>query len=63
MTAGERHRAKPRTPRRPAAGRSRTQARRAAAVARVRQGAQRVAVAEQYGISLRTLERWLAAAA
>nr|WP_232021802.1 hypothetical protein [Pseudonocardia autotrophica] len=28
----------------------------------VRQGTQRVVVAEQYGVSPRTLQRWLAAA-
>lgn len=63
-TDGERRRrATSRPPRRPAAGHSPQQARRAAAVACVRQGTRRVAVAEQYGISPRTLDRWLAASA
>lgn len=61
-TDDERRRSRPRTPCRPAAERSPQQARRAAAVACVRQGTQRVVVAEQYGVSPRTLQRWLAAA-
>nr|WP_281248765.1 helix-turn-helix domain-containing protein [Pseudonocardia ammonioxydans] len=52
-----------RAPRRPAVGSSPKQARRAAAVALVREGTRRVAVAAQYGISPRTLDRWLTASA
>lgn len=61
-TAAERRRMRAGGPRR-AAGHSPRQARRAAAVAVVRKGARRVAVAAQYGISPRTLDRWLAASA
>ncbi|AEA28903.1 transcription factor WhiB (plasmid) [Pseudonocardia dioxanivorans CB1190] len=62
-TQAERRRAKRHGPGRSAAGPSPQQERRAAAVACVRQGARRVAVAAQYGISSRTLDRWLVASA
>lgn len=62
-TEAERRRTRPRGPRRSAAAPSPRQARQAAAVDLVRKGSRRVAVAAQYGISPRTLDRWLAASA
>jgi len=62
-TEAERRRMRPCAPRRPAVRHSPKQARRAAAVALVREGTRRVAVAAQYGISPRTLDRWLTASA
>lgn len=62
-TEAERRRMRPCGPRRPPAGQSPRQARRAAAVALVLEGSGRVAVAAQYGVSPRTLDRWLAASA
>lgn len=59
-TEAERRRARSGAPRRPAGRRSPQQARRAEAVACVHRGTARVAVAAQYGISPRTLDRWLA---
>lgn len=62
-TDDERRHMRPRGPHRPAAEHTPRQARRAAAVALVREGSRRVAVAAQYGISPRTLDRWCAASA